>query len=60
MATSVTTKNEIVGDETGAPTPKEQYVLVGKIAVGAIVGVLMMGVIGPIVLAIVIGLATGH
>jgi hypothetical protein len=39
---------------------KEQFVMAGKIAVGIVVGVIFATVIGPIVLAVVIGLATGH
>lgn len=39
---------------------KEQFVMAGKIAVGIVVGVLFATVVGPIALAVVIGLATGH
>lgn len=37
-----------------------QLVKVGKLAVGIVVGVIVTAVVGPIALAIVIGLATGH
>ena len=39
---------------------KEQFVLAGKIAVGAVVAVIATTIVGPIILAVVIGLATGH
>jgi hypothetical protein len=39
---------------------REQLVLAVKIAVGIVVGFLMMGVVGPIVLAVIVGLAAGH
>lgn len=39
---------------------KEQLVKVGKLAVGTVVGVIFTAVVGPIALAIIVGLATGH
>jgi hypothetical protein len=39
---------------------REQFVMAGKIAVGVVIGVIATTVVGPIILAIVIGLATGH
>lgn len=42
------------------PSDREQRVLAMKIAVGFVMGAIMVGVVGPIVLAIVVGLATGH
>jgi hypothetical protein len=44
----------------GVPDPRAQMVLAAKIAVGFVVGFIMVGVVGPIILAVVIGLATGH
>lgn len=53
-----------IGDQHAAagevPTDREQLVTAVKIAVGAVVGFVMVGIVGPIALAIVIGLATGH
>ena len=37
-----------------------QLVKVGKLAVGIVVGVIFTAVVGPIALAIIVGLATGH
>ena len=47
-------------DAAVAPDSRAQLVLASKITVGFIVGAVMMGIVGPIALAIVIGLATGH
>lgn len=52
-----------MADEQAAPTirtDREQLVLVGKIAVGLVVGFIMAGVVAPIVVAIIFGLADGH
>ena len=45
---------------TVAPTPQEQRVLAAKIAGGFVIGTIMSGVVGPIALAIFVGLVTGH
>ena len=42
------------------PPEREQLILASKIAVGFVVGAIMAGIVGPIVLAVIIGLATGH
>ena len=47
-------------EQVAADANRAQMVLAMKIAVGFIGGAIMAGVVGPIVLAIVIGLATGH
>lgn len=47
-------------DENESGTDREQAILAMKIAVGFVAGAIMMGIVGPIILAIVIGLATGH
>ncbi|HUY64709.1 MAG TPA: hypothetical protein VMV14_09385 [Acidimicrobiales bacterium] len=52
--------NQAAGLSTGVPTDREQRMLIGKIVVGALVGIVMTGIVGPIAAAIVIGLATGH
>lgn len=49
-----------VTDKNESGTDREQAILAMKIAVGFVVGAIMMGIVGPIILAIVIGLATGH
>ncbi|MHB8681061.1 MAG: hypothetical protein ACYDA2_03060 [Acidimicrobiales bacterium] len=46
--------------DPAVPTDREALVLGMKIAVGFVMGAIMTGVVGPIALAIVIGLATGH
>lgn len=47
-------------DAALAPDSRAQLVLAVKMAVGFVVGAIMVGIVGPIVLAIVVGLATGH
>lgn len=49
-----------MADDVAAPDSREQVLLAIKLAVGVIAGLIMMGIVGPIVLAIIIGLATGH
>ncbi len=49
-----------MSDEQASRRRREQLIWAGKIAVGAVVGVVMMGVVAPIALAIIIGLAAGH
>jgi len=39
---------------------REQLVMAGKIAVGILVGAIMATIVGPIVLAVIVGLAEGH
>jgi hypothetical protein len=39
---------------------KDQFVLAAKIAVGVVVALVATTIVGPIVLAVIIGLATGH
>lgn len=39
---------------------RAQLVKAGKLAVGIVVNVILVAVVGPIALAVVIGLATGH
>ena len=57
--TMVTSEHDVEpGDQAG--TEREQLILASKIAVGFVVGFIMMGVVGPIVLAIFVGLVTGH
>jgi hypothetical protein len=41
-------------------TDRRQLILAGKIAAGIVVAILVVGVIAPIVLAVVVGLADGH
>jgi hypothetical protein len=52
-------------EETMAPSEairgqKDQFVLAAKIAVGVVVALVATTIVGPIVLAVIIGLATGH
>ena len=39
---------------------REQFVTAAKIAVGVLVGAIMATVVGPIILAIIVGAAEGH
>lgn len=57
--TTVTGEHDATGHETPG-TDREQLVLATKIAVGFVAGFIMMGIVGPIVLAIFVGLVTGH
>ncbi len=41
-------------------TRREQRIIMGKLAVGIVVGAVFTFVVAPIVLAIVVGLAEGH
>jgi hypothetical protein len=47
-----------VVDEVKSSSKEERLGL--QLSVGIIVGVVMTGVVGPIALAIIVGLATGH
>lgn len=47
-------------EQAAVDASRAQWVLATKIAVGFIGGAIMAGIVGPIILAIVIGLATGH
>ncbi|HXW35239.1 MAG TPA: hypothetical protein VEJ87_11730 [Acidimicrobiales bacterium] len=42
------------------PTRKEQNVMALEMAVGTIVGVIFVGVVAPIILAIIVGELWGH
>ena len=59
-AMTAATTEQPEASASSVPTPQEQRVLAAKIAVGFVVGTVMAGVIGPIVLAIFVGLVTGH
>ncbi len=52
--------HEALAAPTTAHPNREQNIMAVKIAIGVLVGLVMTGVVGPIVLAIVVGLATGH
>ncbi|MHB8438600.1 MAG: hypothetical protein ACYDD4_05490 [Acidimicrobiales bacterium] len=52
--------NETATAHEPAPASPVDWPLAGKIAVGFVAGAIMMGVVGPIVLAIFVGLITGH
>jgi F0F1-type ATP synthase assembly protein I len=52
--------DEAVAAETTAHPNRKQNIMAVKLAVGILVGLVMTGVVGPIVLAIIVGLATGH
>lgn len=58
--TSAVTDHHEPSAPSAVPTPHEQRVLAGKIAGGFVVGFIMAGIVGPIVLAIFVGLITGH
>ncbi|HLX88951.1 MAG TPA: hypothetical protein VKR22_10920 [Acidimicrobiales bacterium] len=58
MTTATTEHDE--APTTSAPSPEEQRVLAAKIAGGFVIGFIMSGIVGPIVLAIFVGLVTGH
>jgi len=52
--------HEALAAETTAHPNREQNIMAVKLAIGVMVGLVMTGVVGPIVLAIIVGLATGH
>jgi F0F1-type ATP synthase assembly protein I len=52
--------DEALAAETTAHPNRKQNIMAVKLAVGVLVGLVMTGVVGPIVLAIIVGLATGH
>ncbi len=61
MSTATTEHHDAPGPAASeAPSSHDQLVLAGKIAGGFVAGIIFTGIIGPIVLAIIIGLATGH
>jgi hypothetical protein len=49
-----------MADQRPAFSEREQAIMGVKIFVGVIFGAIMMTIVGPIVLAIIIGLADGH
>ena len=42
------------------PSDREQLVMAAKVAVGILVGAVMATIVGPIVLALIVGAAEGH
>lgn len=41
-------------------THHEQTIMMTKVAVGIVVGVIFATIVGPIILAVIVGLADGH
>lgn len=49
-----------MSNQETAPTRRDRVIMMVKFAVGLVVSVVFVGVVAPIVLAIIIGLADGH
>jgi hypothetical protein len=53
-------QEETVAEQSTVRTNREQTIMMAKVAVGIVVGAVFATIVGPILLAIIVGLADGH